>query len=165
MTELKKLLHADPEAETYVYEIEQTAEHLTVARLTRDAGGDGWRYAMTAQHVGEPPSRGPAAPTEVRGEGHGFATVDDALAAARDHARLLLAGGPQAIGLTAASVAPEAGAAPDDPVTAAIVGDPGRGHIDKGWIDDRPVEGGSDAAAGDTGDGAATGRATPGATP
>ena len=90
MTEVKKLLHADTGAETYSYEIEETAEHLTVVQLARAAGG-GWKYEVTARRIGLAP--GDAQSTaDMRAEGGDFATVDEAIAAARDHARDLLAG-------------------------------------------------------------------------
>ncbi len=50
MTAIKKLLHADVGAETYSYEIEETAEHVTVARLARGAHG-GWKYEVTARRT------------------------------------------------------------------------------------------------------------------
>ena len=90
MTEVKKLLHADTGAETYSYEIEETAEHLTVVRLARAAGG-GWKYEVTARRIDPAPADAQGA-ADVRGEASGFATPDEAIAAARAHARDLLAG-------------------------------------------------------------------------
>ena len=90
MTEMKKLLHADTGAETYAYEIEETAEHLTVVRLARAAGG-GWKYEVTARRIGAAPGD-PQDTVEVSGEASGFATPDEAIAAARGHGRDLLAG-------------------------------------------------------------------------
>lgn len=93
MSELKKLLHADTGAETYSYEIEQTAEHLTVATLTRDAASGGWKYAVTARRLDAAPAgAGSAAAAEVSAEQGGFGTPDEAIAAARKHAQALLAG-------------------------------------------------------------------------
>lgn len=89
MTEIKKLLHADVGAETYSYEIEETAEHLTVAHLARD-GADRWKYEMTARRSEPVPGDADGA-AEVSGAAGGFATPDEALAAARAHARQLLA--------------------------------------------------------------------------
>ena len=93
MTEVRKLLHADTDAEVYSYEIEETAEHLTVARLSRDGEG-GWKYEVTARRLDAAPApaaaaAGPAA--DVGGEAGGFASPDDAIAAARTHAQQLLA--------------------------------------------------------------------------
>ena len=90
MTEVKKLLHADTGAETYSYEIEETAEHLTVVQLARAAGG-GWKYEVTARRIDLTPGdvQGTA---DMRAEGGDFATPDEAIAAARAHARDLLAG-------------------------------------------------------------------------
>jgi len=96
MTEVRKLLHADTGAEVYSYEIEETAEHLTVARLSRDGAG-GWKYEVTARRLDAPlgaaapppAAAGPAA--EVGGEAGGFASPDEAIAAARTHAQQLLA--------------------------------------------------------------------------
>ena len=90
MTEVKKLLHADTGAETYSYEIEETAEHLTVVQLTRAAGG-GWKYEVTARRIGLAPADAQGT-TDVGGEANGFATPDEAITAARGHARDLLAG-------------------------------------------------------------------------
>ena len=90
MTEVKKLLHADTGAETYSYEIEETAEHLTVVQLTRAAGG-GWKYEVTARRLGLAPAEAQGQ-ADVRAEGGDFATPDEAIAAARGHARDLLAG-------------------------------------------------------------------------
>lgn len=92
MTELKKLLHADTGAEVYSYEIEATAEHLTVAVLERDAAAGGWKYTVTARRLdAAPPQDGAAAPAEPSAQAGGFATPDEAIAAARAHARGLLA--------------------------------------------------------------------------
>ena len=90
MTEVKKLLHADTGAETYAYEIEETAEHLTVVRLARADGGR-WKYEVTARRIAPAPAdtQGTA---DVRGEGSDFATPDEAIVAARGHAQALLAG-------------------------------------------------------------------------
>ena len=90
MTEVKKLLHADTGAETYAYEIEETAEHLTVVQLARADGGR-WKYEVTARRIAPAPAdtQGTA---DVRGEGSDFATPDEAIVAARGHARDLLAG-------------------------------------------------------------------------
>ena len=91
MSETKTLLHADPKTETYSYKIEETAEHLTVVRLVRNADHR-WHYHVTAERRRATPTRQPAGDT-VQGDGDGFATSDEAIAAARDHARSLLAGG------------------------------------------------------------------------
>ena len=90
MTEVKKLLHADTGAETYSYEIEETAEHLTVVQLTRADGGR-WKYEVTARRIGLAPAEAQGT-ADVRGEGSDFATPDEAIVAARGHARDLLAG-------------------------------------------------------------------------
>ena len=89
MTEVKKLLHADIQAETYTYEVEETAEHLTVVHLARGASG-GWNYKVEARHIEAKPANSQSA--DVSGEGSDFATPDEAIAAARAHARSLLAG-------------------------------------------------------------------------
>lgn len=92
MTEVKKLLHADTGAETYSYEIEETAEHLTVVQLSRADGGK-WKYEVTARHIAPAPAPADAQGTaDMRGEGSDFATPDEAIVAARGHARDLLAG-------------------------------------------------------------------------
>jgi hypothetical protein len=88
MSEVKKLLHADFDAETYSYEIEETAEHLTVVRLGRGVSG-GWKYEVTARRLDPGPTATAAA--EVSGEGGDFATPDEAIAAARTRAQALLA--------------------------------------------------------------------------
>ncbi len=88
MSEIKKLLHADVDAETYSYEIEETAEHLTVAHLSRD-GADCWKYEVTARRSEPPPADDGT--TDLTGAAGGFATPDEAIAAARAHARQLLA--------------------------------------------------------------------------
>ena len=88
MAEVKKLLHADTGAETYAYEIEETAEHLTVVTLTRAASG-GWNYAVTARRIQPGPAG--AGGLDVSGDGGDFATPDEAITAARAHARNLLA--------------------------------------------------------------------------
>lgn len=85
MTALKKLLHADLDAQTFSYEIEETAEHLTVVTLARGASG-GWRYVVTARRSG--------GGGEVHGEGGEHATPDEAIAAARAQAQALLAARP-----------------------------------------------------------------------
>ena len=103
MTEVKKLLHADTGAETYSYEIEETAEHLTVVRLARAAGG-GWKYEVTARRIGPAPAD-PQGAADVGGEASGFATPDEAIAAARGHARDLLAGRNAALGASEAAQA------------------------------------------------------------
>ena len=91
MTEIKKLLHADVDAETYSYEIEETAEHLTVAHLARD-GADRWKYQVTARRSEPAAAAGDdGSSADVSGEASGFATPDEAIAAARAHARQLLA--------------------------------------------------------------------------
>ena len=96
MTEIKKLLHADTGAETYSYEIEETAGHLTVVQLARAAGGR-WKYEVTARRID--PAPGDAQGTaDVRAEGGDFATPDEAIIAARGHARDLLAGRNAALG-------------------------------------------------------------------
>ena len=97
MTEVKKLLHADTTAETYSYEIEETAEHLTVVQLARAASG-GWKYEVTARRLELTPA-GAQSTDDVHGEGSGFATPDEAIAAARGHARDLLAGRAPASGV------------------------------------------------------------------
>jgi hypothetical protein len=89
MAEVKKLLHADIGAESYSYEIEETAEHLTVAHLTRDAAG-GWKYEVTARRIDAAPAAD-ARSADVSGQAGGYATPGDAIAAARAHARNLLA--------------------------------------------------------------------------
>ena len=89
MTAIKKLLHADLDAQTFSYEIEETAEHLTVARLSRGPSG-GWRYEVTArriEHEGGAVSEG----GEVHGEGGECATPDEAIAEARAQAQAMLA--------------------------------------------------------------------------
>lgn len=89
MSETKTLLHADPKAERYVYQIERTSEHVTVARIERDAQHR-WRFHVTAERlVAAPPQH---AGDSVEGDGEGFAAPADAIAAARDLARRLLAG-------------------------------------------------------------------------
>ena len=90
MTEVKKLLHADTGAETYAYEIEETAEHLTVVQLARADGGK-WKYEVTARRIAPAPTDAQGA-ADVHAEGGDFATPDEAIAAARDHARELLTG-------------------------------------------------------------------------
>lgn len=90
MTELKKLLHADTGAETYAYEIEETAEHLTVVQLARADGGR-WKYEVTARRIAPAPADAQGT-ADVHGEGSDFATPDEAIVAARGHARDLLAG-------------------------------------------------------------------------
>ncbi|HEY9067900.1 MAG TPA: hypothetical protein VIO33_23145 [Burkholderiaceae bacterium] len=89
MSETKTLLHADPKTETYSYKIEETAEHLTVVRLVRNADHR-WHYHVTAERLIAVADH-PAGDT-VQGDADGFATSDEAIAAARDHARTLLAG-------------------------------------------------------------------------
>ena len=91
MSEVKKLLHADTGAETYSYEIEETAEHLTVVQLARD--GAGWKYDVTARRID---SAVAASGADVTGQGSGYATPDEAIGAARAHARDLLAARPAA---------------------------------------------------------------------
>ena len=88
MTEIKKLLHADVDAESYSYEIEETAEHVTVVHLARD-GADRWRYEVTTRRSEPAPADGGNA--DLTGEAGDFATPDEAIAAARAHARQLLA--------------------------------------------------------------------------
>jgi hypothetical protein len=90
MSETKTLLHADPKDETYSYKIEETAEHLTVVRLTRNADRR-WHYHVTAERRIATKER-PAGGT-VQGDADGFTTADEAIAAARNHARTLLADG------------------------------------------------------------------------
>ena len=91
MPETKTLLHAEPKDETYSYKIEETAEHLTVVRIERSADHR-WHYHVTAERlVG---AAGQPAGATVQGDADGFATADEAIAAARDHARALLAGNP-----------------------------------------------------------------------
>ena len=88
MSETKTLLRADPKTETYSYKIEETAEHLTVVKLERNADRR-WHYQVTAERrVG---AAGRPAGDTVEGAADGFATADEAIAAARDHARSLLA--------------------------------------------------------------------------
>jgi len=94
MSETKTLLHAEPKAETYSYKIEETAEHLTVVRLERGADHQHWHYHVTAERLVAAPGR-PAGET-VQGDAEGFATADEAIVAARKHARVLLAGDPDA---------------------------------------------------------------------
>ncbi|HKX43550.1 MAG TPA: hypothetical protein VJO99_20490 [Burkholderiaceae bacterium] len=88
MSETKTLLHADPKTDTYSYKIEETAEHLTVVRLVRNADHH-WHYHMTAERLVA--AAGHPAGDTVQGDADGFATADEAIAAARDHARTLLA--------------------------------------------------------------------------
>ena len=90
MAETRKLLRADLKTETYSYLIEQTAGHLTVAKLTRTASG-GWKYAVTTRRLDA--ADGNNTQTEALSpETSDYATPDEAIAAARTHARNLLAG-------------------------------------------------------------------------
>ena len=93
MSETKTLLHAEPKTETYSYKIEETTEHLTVVRLVRNADRH-WHYHVTAERLAAAPGR-PVGET-VQGDAEGFATADEAIVAARNHARVLLAGDPDA---------------------------------------------------------------------
>ena len=94
MSEIKTLLHADPKTDTYSYKIEETAEHLTVVRLERSADHRHWHYHVTAERLVS--AAGRRAGETVQGEAEGFATADEAIVAARNHARTLLAGDPDA---------------------------------------------------------------------
>ena len=89
MSETKLLLHAEPKAETYSYKIEETAEHLTVVRLERSSDRK-WHYHVTAERLTSAAGR-PVGET-VEGDADGLATADEAIGAARAHARRLLAG-------------------------------------------------------------------------
>ena len=93
MSETKTLLHADPKAEIFSYKIEETAEHLTVVRLERSADRN-WHYHVTAERLVTVAGR--QAGDTVQGDAEGFATADEAIVAARNHARTLLAGDPDA---------------------------------------------------------------------
>ena len=92
MSETKTLLHAEPKTETFSYKIEETAEHLTVVRIERSADGRHWHYHVTAERLITVAGR--HAGDTVQGDADGFATADEAIGAARDHARTLLAGDP-----------------------------------------------------------------------
>jgi hypothetical protein len=94
MSETKTLLHADPKAETYLYKIEETTEHLTVARLERARDHRNWHYHVTAERLVA--AAGRQVGDTVEGDAEGFATADEAIVAARNHARVLLAGDPDA---------------------------------------------------------------------
>jgi hypothetical protein len=91
MSETKILLHAEPKAETFSYKIEETTEHLTVVRLERSADRH-WHYHVTAERLVNTP--GGHAGDIVEGDAEGFATADEAIVAARNQARTLLAGDP-----------------------------------------------------------------------
>lgn len=93
MSETKTLLHAEPKTDTYSYKIEETAEHLTVVRLERSADRH-WHYHVTAERLVSAAGRN--AGDTVQGDAEGFATADEAIVAARNHARTLLAGDPDA---------------------------------------------------------------------
>jgi len=93
MSETKTLLHADPKTDTYSYKVEETAEHLTVVRLERSADHRHWHYHVTAERLLSA-AAGRQAGDIVQGDADGFTTADEAIAAARDHARTLLAGDP-----------------------------------------------------------------------
>ncbi len=92
MSETKTLLHAEPKDETYSYKIEETAEHLTVVRLERSTDGRHWHYHVTAERLIA--AAGGQAGDTVQGDAEGFGTADEAIVAARNHARTLLAGDP-----------------------------------------------------------------------
>jgi len=94
MSETKTLLHAEPKTETYSYKIEETAEHLTVVRIERSADRQHWHYHVTAERLVSAAGRN--AGDTVQGDAEGFATADEAIVAARKHARTLLAGDPDA---------------------------------------------------------------------
>ena len=53
-----------------------------------------WHYHVTAQRLAAAPAR--SAGETVQGDADGFATADEAIVAARDHARILLARDPDA---------------------------------------------------------------------
>ena len=93
MSETKTLLHADPKAETFSYKIEETAEHLTVVKIERSADRH-WHYHVTAERLVDVAGR--HAGDILEGDAEGFATADEAIVAARAHARTLLAGDPDA---------------------------------------------------------------------
>jgi len=94
MSETKTLLHAEPKTETYSYKIEETTEHLTVVRLERSTDHQHWHYHVTAERLVTVGGRN--AGDTVQGDAEGFATADEAIVAARNHARSLLAGDPDA---------------------------------------------------------------------
>ena len=94
MSEIKTLLRAEPKTETYSYKIEETAEHLTVVRLERSTDGQHWHYHVTAERLVATPGRNVG--ETVQGDAEGFATADEAIVAARNQARILLAGDPDA---------------------------------------------------------------------
>jgi len=94
MSETKTLLHAEPKTETYSYKIEETTEHLTVVRLERSTDERHWHYHVTAERLVTVGGRN--AGDTVQGDAEGFATADEAIVAARNHARSLLAGDPDA---------------------------------------------------------------------
>ena len=94
MSETKTLLHAEPKTETYSYKIEETVEHLTVVRLERSTDGQHWHYHVTAERLVAAPGKN--AGETVQGDAEGFATADEAIVAARNQARTLLAGDPDA---------------------------------------------------------------------
>ena len=83
-----------PEGRNLSYKIEETAEHLTVVRLERSDDRH-WHYHVTAERLADA-AGGRHAGDILEGDAEGFATADEAIVAARDHARTLLVGDPDA---------------------------------------------------------------------